>query len=704
MRVDGESESGRRGPWADAAATGMAAAAMLLWCEAVKGARSSLWTPPNAVELQGALAAGGVYGACAAMAALILYALARAIAGSHRFAGPAIGAAPLLSAAVLFGAGQRLDAAVTPTFAAAAAALGMAFLLHRIAAHRRALTWPGAVSLIWTLAGVGGTLAAWAAASAFLIAPHREHVTVLGGALGAVAGFASGQSIRALARSIRLRTAAGLLRWPLTAAAATAALAAMLAPAGLPASGSANAPAQAPVVLITADTLRADVCSLYGGPVPFPRLTEIAATNGAIFERGYALGPWTLPSMFGMFASRIPPGLTPGADKDAWMEEITLYRMPADVRTLAEILRDRNYATGAFVANSLLHDPQGILRGFDTRIVTGHRTHTLRSSLRLTPFLESLCFATGLPFVEAWPADTTRILTAQAQAFIRANAGRPFFLWVHYMDPHTAFAPPKAFVSASWPWRIYCNADPYWGTPLTDEAGNVALTDEQRLNVRALYDGEAEYIDEAVGAVWDALAEHGAAGAAYFAFTSDHGEEFWERGAFGHGHSLFDELVRVPLVIRGPGVRTARVAGPVSALDLMPTLADLAGAEGDNAWQGRSLAPGLRDDRPVSASPAWARGSNVFSAGGPFEMVAAGDRKLIRDAASGAYTLYDLAADPAERRDLLEGAPPPPDLEALLEEGMARERRTVRDVYHTDGDAGGAAELDAQMRGMGYIR
>lgn len=698
----GESDGERRGPWSDAAATGLAAGAALLLCEIVKATRSSLWTPPNAQEIQGAAAAWAAYALAAAVIAVALCLTVRLLTGSHRFAQIGVAAAPIMLAAGLYGAALFLDAPMTSAFALSLFLLVAAFGLHRLATSRRALAWPGAVSIVWAVAGLAGVFGAVWAANEYLLSPHRGLLAPAGAAVAAAFGFGIGQSVRAAVRTIRLRTLRGTWRWPAASAAACAAWATLMAPALLPSPSSAsNGP---PIILITADTMRADVSGLYGGPALTPNLEAIADSNAAVFERGYALAPWTLPSMFGLFASYVPPGLTPGAGRDAWKEEITLYRMPGSPRTLAEILRDRGYNTGAFVANSLLRDPEGILRGFDEHIVTGHRTHTLASPLRMTPFLESLAFALGLPFVEAWPVDTTRLLTAQARAFIAAKAGRSYFLWVHFMDPHTAFAPPRSYLAASWPWRIYCNADPFWGTPLTDGAGRVSLTEEQQLNVRALYEGETEYVDSAVGAVWDAVAAQGAADAVYFAFTSDHGEELWEHGAFGHGHTLFDELVRVPLLLRGPGIRAARIEGPISCIDLMPTLADLAGAAPDETWQGRSLAAGLRGEGVLAASPAFARGTNAFAGGGPLEMVAADGRKLILDIESGLYTLYDIETDPAERRDLLNGMPPPADLETLLAEGMKRERRTVRAVYDSDGELGDPAELDAQMRGMGYIR
>ena len=457
------------------------------------------------------------------------------------------------------------------------------------------------------------------------------------------------------------------------------------------------------LVLITADSLRADASSLDGGPAPTPHLEALAA-RGSHFERSYSLAPWTLPSMYGMFSSAPPPGLTPGAGKEAWNEEITLYRFENDSTTLAQSLNGKGYYTGGFTSNALLHDKEGILRGFDTTSVVGHRTHVKTGPFAALPLLQELMWQLGAPWVVERPVDTSAIMMRSAINFLDERRGAPFFLWVHFMDPHGPYAPPKKFAPSEGPWSVYCNADPHWGTPLTDEEGRVALSQTEQDHVRALYHGEVSYVDYCVGQILQALDAQGLRDTTYIGFTSDHGEEFWDHGEYGHGQSLYEELVRVPLVIAGPGIPAARFPSPVSSIDLMPTLADLTGADASPHWQGTSLATALRQGSTASG-PIFAQGTNLFSRSEPLQMVVDGSQKFIRETGGSHAQLFDLERDPGERENLLaEGAAAPASLEQSLQAWGDRLPPPVSAIYAGDNDDAISEELAEALRAFGYLQ
>lgn len=454
------------------------------------------------------------------------------------------------------------------------------------------------------------------------------------------------------------------------------------------------------LILVTVDTLRADMLSVYKGMAPTPGL-ESLAEKSLVFDRAYTLAPWTLPSVFGMMASEHPPQLSPNGDYTAWSREISLYRMEQQTRTLAERLRDEGYATGACVANAFLHDRQGVLRGFDTVRVIGHRTPTLDRPLRGLPMIQRAAHRIGLPFVYERPADTTRVCEAFAQSYVRTHVNQPYFLWIHLMDPHTAYAPPDRYQPRDTEWPVYCNADPYWGTPQSDESGELDVTDAQRASMKALYQGEIRYIDEAVWSIWATLHDLPHADKSFFAITSDHGEAFFEHGKYGHGQSLYDHQVRAPLMIKGPEIEPRRIAHPVSQIDLIPTLADLLDVESDGHWQGRSWTSWLLNgDRPVTASPVFAQATNVYSADGPQVMVVRGSLKTIMNVRTGRAVTYDLENDPEEQHPI---SPADETAVRILNAHLDQKGRLVEEVYRQNFTSAGESEQIEKLKSFGYI-
>ena len=445
------------------------------------------------------------------------------------------------------------------------------------------------------------------------------------------------------------------------------------------------------VVFITFDALRADWISTYGGPVPMPAFERLAG-EGIQFEHAYTLGPWTIPSMFACIASQYPEALPPGADRDQLAAEMAGYRFEPGEATLAERATEAGALTAAFGGNSLLDHPDGILRGFVMHQVWPHRPPVRYGLLEHAPLLQAAWHALGLPGVEERPVDTTRILQARAETFIRRNAGGRYFLWVHFMDPHGAFAPPPRFRPVDSPWAVYCNADPRWETPLTDADGRLEVTDAEREAIRALYQGEMRYIDEALGAVLDTLDESGVRNRSFVIVSSDHGEEFWDHGEFGHGHSLYDEMVRAPLMVTGPGIPAAHsIAQPISHLDLIPTMASLLGVEADPGWLGINRAPHWLTGEPGPAEPVFAQGTNLYSRHGPQQMMIADGIKYIRSLDGDWETAYSLL-------DGLEIALPPAEVQR---------RAGVMGALPVRGTGPEGSELDEtvqeQLRAFGYV-
>lgn len=323
------------------------------------------------------------------------------------------------------------------------------------------------------------------------------------------------------------------------------------------------------VLLVTADTLRADHLGAYGARGLSPRLDALAAES-LVFERAYATASFTLPSLASLLTSRYP--------EEVGIDGNSAVLAPARP-SLAEHLRARGFATGAVVSNYVLRPASGFGRGFAQYDATFPQREAVR------------------PVPERRAPETT----AAALALVdRLREGRrPLFLWVHYQDPHGPYTPPEALRERLLEAE---RARPDGARELLvskDQHGDGAIPKYQYLDphrevafYRAGYAGEVAHLDAAVGGLLDGLAERGLLERAVLVFAADHGEGLGEEDYwFSHGERLSDPLVRVPLFLKAPGVAPGRRQDVVSLLDVYPTLASLVGAPVNGARGRELLAP-----------------------------------------------------------------------------------------------------------------
>ena len=424
------------------------------------------------------------------------------------------------------------------------------------------------------------------------------------------------------------------------------------------------AAAEAPtIVLVVVDTLRADRLGCYGGPVATPRIDALAA-RGVRFATARAASSWTWPA-----TSSILTGLYPAAHGVRDYERCLLVE---GLDTLPELCVRRGYTTGGFVANALIAADNNFDQGFET-------------------------------FVCA-PNVTARALNARVAAWLADTQGCARFLYVHYMDPHLPYLPPAAFVPPASELPVFSEDDERRLRARADGQGG-ADDDPDLLQrwvelSRRLYDAEVAYLDTALGELLDALQAQGALDDAIVVLTADHGEEFLEHGLIGHGNHLYDESVRVPLVVAGFGRRALpphAVALPVESKDILPTLSALAGLPAPSyELPGVSLLEAR--PRPVYSETLTGleRGSQAHV---ERESMTADRWKLIQTAAEGRVELYDLSADPGEQHDV--GASEPERRAAMLEELQDWRKATAlraRDNLVLD-----HAEAEAKLKALGYL-
>ena len=300
-------------------------------------------------------------------------------------------------------------------------------------------------------------------------------------------------------------------------------------------------PPRPDVVLVVIDTLRADHLPFYGYPKETaPFLSKLAA-RGVLFEKAYAASSWTAPATASIFTSLYPfqHGVVMGFMAQMNMirsnPNIKLNRIPEKVTTLPEVFRRAGYRTFGVSDNVNICRAQGFEQGFDRLVTLRHQGgRTLNQ----------------------------RVLDLEEEI----RAGGPYFLYLHYNDPHQ-------------PYRIALGEDEKTGDPVTDK--------------KAMYDKEIAFVDSRLKELYERF---GWSRNTLLVVTSDHGEEMMEREVYGHGKSLYNTVIHVPLLFSWPErerIAAMRLGVNVSTVDIMPTLVSLLGFHRVKGQAGKDLAPEL---------------------------------------------------------------------------------------------------------------
>ncbi len=433
-------------------------------------------------------------------------------------------------------------------------------------------------------------------------------------------------------------------------------------------------------VLIVLDTLRADHVSASGHPRPTSPALDALAARGVLFENAVSNSSWTLPALSGLLSGRY----------------LTRAVFDRGLRvSLVETLRDAGVHTAAFTEGAYASRQFGLDLGFERfEEVTGP---------------VQVLGAGGAARPEQGGIEET---FARAERWLREEARAPFFVMIHTYEVHTPYrrldfaggvprgALPERFEIADM---------------LRVREGELAVGETERAYLAHLYDGGVREADRHVGSLLETLDRLGLAGRTLIAVTSDHGEDFGGRDprwAGDHGHTLYDEQLRIPLIWldpRDPGPGR-RVATQVRNLDVLPSIVEALGVAPPPGGEGRSFAPLLRGeeraDRPLLAR-LFPRGGNGI---GPTRTALRVDgRKLVVnlpfvEPAAPVVELYDLAADPAERDNRAEAESERGAREALTARMRERAESLARAGYPDLRPAAGDTEaLRERLESLGYV-
>lgn len=432
-------------------------------------------------------------------------------------------------------------------------------------------------------------------------------------------------------------------------------------PAPDPPLESVDLPIRPNVLVYLVDTLRSDRVGCYGWPEDLTPHLDRLAEESVVFERTIAQTSWTKPSVASIFTGMVP-GRHGANGKTS--------RLPDDVVTMAELLQEGGYATAGFACNAYITRPAGFGQGFD---------HFSYRQVRSGEITED---------VIGW-------LRAQSE-------DRPFFLYLHTVDPHAPYNPSDAYRR-----RFAAGVtDPAVGSLRHNRdlrSHVVDATDKIVHDLLQLYGAEVAENDDSLGRLVEVLRDLGRLDDTLIVFVSDHGEEFMEHGIFGHGSDLHREVLQVPLVIRPPGgTSPSRVEWPAQHVDLLPTILEAAGIEvpawidGDSLWRVVNRTSVPRRPRPIF--------SYLDYEGRRGLAVELDGLKLIQGLSHDflpARQLFRIESDPGEHEDVSRVYPVSAGyLASLVRAELATYDRVERAEEFSEFDA----ETREALRALGYIR
>lgn len=419
------------------------------------------------------------------------------------------------------------------------------------------------------------------------------------------------------------------------------------------------------VIFVLVDTLRADHTTLHGYPRPTTPFLEQLAKEGVVFQHARSQAGCTYPSMNSMLTSRYP---------------FDFYRLgpgdmgiPEGYPAIAEVLKAHGFFTAAVSASPIVratpseHNPSaGFGRGFDV-------------------------------FDEACLWKPAECVNKRAEEILE-DIEEPFFLYLHYMDPHDPYQPPaghRQFSGAYDGFDFIAAGDPNPISEMLYDGGTeIDFDDADIQHLVDLYDDEIVYFDAMLGELIRSLRGTGVLDDSIFILTSDHGEEFLEHDHVKHCRGVWDTLTRVPLLMRFPeGWGTQRVGSPVQLVDLLPTVLDALGLFPDGIeMEGVSLLGPIMGRSPYREF--------AFSDQVQYRSVDDGRYHLILDGLRWSFEIFDTQSDPLEQHDLVRTEPDRAvEFEARLRDWLV----DTGQWEHFDMTLRAGEKQEDELRALGYL-
>ena len=421
------------------------------------------------------------------------------------------------------------------------------------------------------------------------------------------------------------------------------------------------------VLLIVVDALRPDYLGVYG----YERMTsphlDKWAEQAAVFERAFTTSPWTLPSFGSMLTGELPARHAAGSRvrESNWTVSS---RLNDALPTLPETLAAAGFVTGAIINNPWLPRGVGLERGFDTY---DYKSPDEQNHRRASEVVEL------------------------SLKWIAESSESPFFFMMHILDPHMPYdapAPVRGRFTSGMPGGFELPVV----EPRKIRKRAQSIADSERQFITAAYEEEIAYVDQELGRLFTALEEVGLFERLVIVLTADHGEELFDHGDFEHGHGMYQELLRIPLLVWGPDVLPGRHTAPVSLVDLYDTILESVGATSTAGTAGQSLWSAVTKGEEIPERPILAEATLY---GPERRAIIRWPLKLTLETGVGRRRLYNLETDPGEQSDLA------PEEERAVEY-LSNELRSTMQAARQGVEAE-ALPLDEEMlrelRSLGYV-
>jgi arylsulfatase len=419
------------------------------------------------------------------------------------------------------------------------------------------------------------------------------------------------------------------------------------------------------VLVVLVDTLRADHLGSYGYRRDTSPAMDALAARGLLFEHSYSVSNWTNPAIKSLFTGLPPQSVM----KPARHREAITLPLPVEVETFAELAKAANYRTHALVDHPGINAPLQFDQGFDTY---------------------TMLFREGTERKKGWEKSDTAYVISEFEQMLDRDPDTAFLAYLHVVYPHMPYD------------RI---PDQYRGRFGKDDYSRIDRSRRQMI-INA-YDAQVRQTDDLVASLVERLDQRGLLENTWIIITSDHGEAFWEHGRFEHGKTFFDEEIKVPLIIVPPlsmADRAQRVTAPVSTIDVFPTIAALLRQPLPPGRPGVSLADGLATLPDAASRPVFSESPHSLNIHAR-AIVQDGYKLHVqpRKKQTNQEKLFNLAADPGEKRDLLkQERPRAKELRGLLrehQESTSADRKWLQQTV-TDPDA----ETLEGLKSLGYIQ
>lgn len=432
------------------------------------------------------------------------------------------------------------------------------------------------------------------------------------------------------------------------------------------------------VILITIDSLRASNLSCLGYPVKTSPYLDKLAKEGILFKNAISCGPDTPTSITPLLTSsyvltylmkserlkKFEFGREKELDKlSGRNNEFEIIgaitsEFHRNRTTISKVLKLYGYNTAAFHSNAFLSSHFNFRKEFDYLYdsITSLQKNTIKSkiekilnkSMQLKNFVKHVynkIHSNNVPY------DRAEIINKKAISWLK-NHKTDFFIWIHYMDVHFPYKPQKKFQHYFRSKSLNNLEMSILNDKITQNdylTKPIGMSEEEISTLIDLYNGDIRYVDYSIKSLLEELKRMDILKDTLIVITADHGEQFWEHGEFGHGANLYDELIRVPLIIYNSEYKNIEIDETVSLLDASPTILDLLGISENKAFQGTSLIHIIKGEKksPGVISETFGKGKRNIS-------FRTKKWKYILNDTVGQPELYDLESDPKEEKNLAE--------------------------------------------------